>query len=397
MKLSKRIQNIQPSATIAIHTAAMELQRQGIDIADLTAGQPDFPTPDKIKEAGIEGIRKNFTRYTPITGMYDLRVAIAEKLARDNQLEYKPDDILVSCGGKHSLYLAIQVLLEQGDEAIVISPYWTSYPPQVELTGAKPVIVPTEQEHDFKITRATLEKAVTPNTRVLILNNPNNPTGTLYSKDDLEQIAEIAIKHNIYIITDEIYEKLVYDGLSAVSIASLNPEIKNLTITINGMSKSYSMTGWRIGYAAGPKEIITAMTRLQTHEISHPASIAQYASIEAFRNCENDIEIMRQEFEKRRNFIVERLRQIKGIVTNVPQGAFYIFPRVDAFYGKRAGDTLISNSEELCLYLLKSCHLGVVPGSGFGDDRFIRISFAQSMETLREGVKRLEEGLKKLK
>ena len=396
MQLAKRILNIHASATIALNNRAMELKAKGLDIIDLTAGQPDFPTPEPVKNAGITAIQNNHTRYIPMRGLPELLRAVSDKLERENHIRYLTEEILVSCGGKHSLYLAMQALLEPGDEALLLAPYWTSYPPQVELAGAEPVILPSEQENDFKVTRDDLERARTARTKVLVLNNPSNPTGSVYSRDEIGSIAAFAVEHGIIILSDEIYERLTFDGEPAVSPASVSDEAKNITVTINGVSKSFAMTGWRIGYAAGPRHIIDAMARLQSHDITHPASIAEYAACTALAECGKTAEEMRNEFERRRNFVVERLKKIPDIMVNVPKGAFYIFPRINAFFGRGNNGKRILNSMDLSLYLLEEAHVGTVPGSGFGDDRFIRISFAQSMKQLEEGIQRLEKGLSRL-
>ena len=396
MKISRKIKNIKPSPTIAISSLAGEMKRKGINVINFSAGQPDFPTPENIKEAGIQAIRNNYTKYTPVPGIPEIKEAICRKFKRENDLEYNPDQVIVSSGAKQSIYLALQVLLEEGDEAVIISPYWVSYPPQVELTGAKPVIINTTIEDDFKTTAGEIEKYITDKTQLLILNSPNNPTGSLFSKNELEEIADLCVRKNIFIVTDEIYEQLTYDNQKAVSIASLNDNIKQITLTVNGASKSYSMTGWRLGYAAGPKELIGGMSKLQSQLDTHAVSISQYATIEALDNGAESARKMRESFDERRKYVVKRLNEIDGIKTNVPKGAFYIFPQVSAYYGKKYNDTIINDSVSFCKYMLEEMKIALVPGSAFGDDQCIRFSYAVSMEDIKNGIDRLEEGLKKL-
>jgi len=396
MKISRKIKNIKPSPTIAISSLAGEMKRKGINVINFSAGQPDFPTPENIKEAGIQAIRNNHTKYTPAPGIPEIREAICRKLKRENNLEYSPDQVIVSSGAKQSIYLSLQVLLEEGDEAIIISPYWVSYPPQVSLTGAKPVIINTTIEDDFKTTAEEIEKHITDKTQILILNSPNNPTGSLFTKNELEEIADLCVRKNIFVVTDEIYEQLTYDNQKAVSIASLNDDIKQLTLTVNGASKSYSMTGWRLGYAAGPKEVIGGMSKLQSQLDTHAMSISQYATIEALDNGAESTRKMRESFDERRKYVVKRLNEIDGIKTNVPRGAFYIFPQVSAYYGKKYNDTIINDSVSFCKYMLEEMKIALVPGSAFGDDNCLRFSYAASIEDIKNGIDRLEEGLKKL-
>ena len=396
MKISKKITNIKPSPTVGISSLAQEMKRNGIDVINFSAGQPDFPTPENIKEAGIQAIRNNYTYYTPVPGIPEIREAICRKLKRENDLEYTPDQVIVSAGGKQSVYLALQVLLEEGDEALIISPYWVSYPPQVELTGAKPVIINTTLENDFKTDAEEIEKYITDKTQILILNSPNNPTGSLFKKNELEEIANLCVRKNIFVVTDEIYEQLTYDNEKAVSIASLNDDIKQITLTLNGASKSFSMTGWRVGYAAGPKEVVGGMSKLQSQLDTHAVSISQYATIEALDNGAESTRKMRESFDERRKYVVKRLNEIDGIKTNVPKGAFYIFPQVSAYYGKKYNDTIINDSVSFCKYMLEEMKIALVPGAAFGDDRCLRFSYAASMENIKNGIDRLEEGLKKL-
>ncbi|MFC1558413.1 pyridoxal phosphate-dependent aminotransferase [candidate division KSB1 bacterium] len=396
MKIAQKIARMKSSPTVAISSLAQEMKQKGIDVINFSAGQPDYTTPENVKTAGIKAINENKTYYTPVLGVPEFRDAIIRKLKRDNNLEYAPNQIIVSAGAKQSIYLALQVLLEEGDEALVLSPYWVSYPPQVELTGGKPVIIDTTIENDFRASAAELEKHITDNTRVLILNSPSNPTGSIYTKQELEEIAELCVRKNIVVVSDEIYEQLVYDGEEAVSIASLNEDIKNITLTVNGASKTYSMTGWRVGYAAGPQEIIGAMSKLQSQLDTHCVSIAQWASIEALDNGMDAVEMMKEGFDERRKYVVKRFNDIEGITTNVPKGAFYIFPKVSHYYGRKVNNTEINDSVGFCKFMLEEMKIAMVPGSGFGDDECVRLSYASSMDNIEKGLDRFVEGLKQL-
>ena len=397
MKIAKKIARMKPSPTVAISSLAKEMKRKGIDVINFSAGEPDYPTPDNVKEAGIKAIRENKTYYTPVLGILEIREAIARKFKRDNNLEYSPDQIIVSSGAKQSIYLALQVLLEEGDEGIVLAPYWVSYPDQIELTGGIPVIINTSVENDFKASVDEIEKHITSKTQVLIMNSPSNPTGSIYTKDELEAIAEMCVRRNIFVISDEIYEHLVYDGEEAVSIASLNDNVKKITLTVNGASKSYSMTGWRIGYAAGPKEVIGAMNKLQSQLDTHAVSISQWATVEALDRGMDAIEMMRNGFDERRKYVVKRFNEMEGITTNVPKGAFYIFPKVSYYYGRKYNNTEIKDSVGFCKFMLEEMKIAMVPGSGFGDDECVRFSYAASMENIKKGLDRFEEGIKQLK
>ncbi len=397
MKIAKKIAAMKPSATVSINAIAKEMKRKGIDVVNFSAGEPDYPTPEHIKEAGIQAIKNNHTKYTPVPGVPEILQAICNKLKRENNLEYTPEEVIVSAGAKQSIYEALQVLLEEGDEVIIIAPYWVSYPPQVELTGAKPVIIKTTIETDFKTTAKEIEKHITNKTQVLIINSPSNPTGSMFAKDELEEIADLCVRRNIFVISDEIYEQLTYDNQKAYSIASLNDKIKQITLTVNGASKSYSMTGWRVGYAAGPKEVIKGMSKLQSQLDTHAVSISQYATIEALNNGAEAVKKMREGFDERRKFVIDRIRKIKGIKTNVPKGAFYVFPNVSVFYGKKFNGTVINDSVSFCKFMLEEMKIALVPGAEFGDDQCFRLSYAASMENLKKGLDRLEEGLNKLK
>jgi aspartate aminotransferase len=394
--LSNRAKSLKPSPTLAINAKAKSMQAQGIHVISFGAGEPDFDTPENIKQAAKKALDEGFTKYTPVGGIDELKDAIINKFKKDNQLTYKRSEILVSCGGKHSFYNLAQAIFDQGDEVIVPAPYWVSYPPMVALANATPVIVETTEKNEFKITPEELKKAITPKTKALIINSPSNPTGSAYTKKELEKIAEIAISHNFFVISDEIYEKIVYDGFEFTSIASLSDEIKKKTIIVHGVAKTYAMTGWRIGYTAGSEEIISAMNNIQSQSTSNPTSIAQKASVEALIGPQDEVVKMVSAFAQRRNYIVDRLNKIPGVSCYKPVGAFYVFPNFSSFYGKSYQGKKISNSTNLADFFLDVAKVAVVPGVEFGADPFERLSFATSMENIREGLDRIEEALKQL-
>jgi aspartate aminotransferase len=396
MGIAKRAQAIKPSPTLAMAAKAKAMKAQGIDVVDYGVGEPDFDTPENVKQAGIKAIQEGFTKYTPAGGTDELKEAVVDKLKNDNGLQYEKAQIIISCGAKHSLYNIAEALFDPGDEVIIPAPYWVSYPDQVLLNDAAPVIIETTEQEGFKLTPRKLEQAITKKTKALILNSPSNPTGLAYDKKSLEDIAAIAVKHNLYVISDEIYEKLIYDGFKHISIASLGPEIKNLTLVVNGVSKSYAMTGWRIGYAAGPKDIITAMANIQSQSTSNPASMSQKAAVEALRGPQDSIKIMNVEFEKRRTYMVDRLNRMPGITCLMPVGAFYAFPRVSALFGKSANNKVINNSSDFAAYLLEDAKVALVSGDSFGADAYIRLSYATSMENIQKGLDRIEEAIKRL-
>lgn len=395
--LSERAKKIKPSPTLAIDSKAKALMAAGMDVVNFGVGEPDFDTPENIKEAAIKAIRDGFTRYTPVGGINPLKDAIIDKFIRDNNIHYTREEIIVSCGAKHSLYNVAQALYGPGDEVIIPSPYWVSYPDQVLLNDAVPVIARTEEKEGFILKPEKLESLITEKTKALILNSPSNPTGLTYDRKSLEKIAEVCLKHNIYIISDEIYEKLVYDGTSHVSIASIDKEIKNRTIVVNGLSKSHAMTGWRIGFAAGPKELIKAMTNIQSQSTSNPNSIAQLAAIEALRGPQDSVERMRKEFDKRRVFMIKGLNSIEGVSCLTPNGAFYAFPNVSSFFGKSYKERRINNSSDLAMYLLEEASVALVAGDAFGEGNNIRLSYATSMENIEKGIKRIKEAINWLK
>jgi aspartate/methionine/tyrosine aminotransferase len=395
--VSERVSQIGASETLKISAKAKELAAQGLDVIDLSLGEPDFPTPANVKQAGKDAIDANFTKYTPNPGIPELRKAICEKLKRDNNVVYSPDQILVSSGAKNSLYNLMMAILDPGDEVIVPAPYWVSYPQQVLLAGAKPVIVDTNEEDDFRLTPKALESAISFATKALIINNPSNPTGTAYERRDLEAVCRLAAKEGLTIIADEIYEKLVYGGFRFTSVASLGEDIKAKTVLINGVSKSYSMTGWRLGYAAGPKDIISAMAKVQSHNTSNASSISQRAALEAIKGPQMDVMRMVSEFQARRNYCLRRLRTIPGVSCMEPKGAFYLFPNFSAYYDKEFEGMLIRNSFGLAFYLLKYANVALVPGAAFGKDSCIRLSYATSMKSIEKAMDRIVEAVGKLR
>ena len=394
--LANRAKNLKPSPTLAINAKAKAMTAQGIHVVNFGVGEPDFDTPDNIKNAAIKAIEEGFTKYTPAGGIDELKDAVIQKFQRDNQLTFKRSQILVSCGGKHSIYNLAQALFDQGDEVIIPAPYWVSYPAIVELADATPVIVDTEEKDDFKITPEKLRRAMTAKTKALIINSPSNPTGSGYSRGDLEKIAEIAVSGDIFVISDEIYEKIVYDGFRSVSIASLGEEIRKRTIIVHGVAKTYAMTGWRIGYTAGPEEIVSAMANIQSQSTSNPNSIAQKASVEALAGPQQEIDRMVSTFEKRRNYIMERLNSMEGVSCYKPVGAFYVFPNLSSYHGRSYQGKKIGNSSDLAAFLLDVGKVALVPGAEFGADAFQRLSYATSMEEIKEGLNRIEAALKKL-
>jgi aspartate aminotransferase len=394
--LSHRAKELKPSPTLALTAKVKSMQAQGIRVISFGAGEPDFDTPAHIKQAAVQAIHEGFTKYTPVGGVDELKDAIIAKFQRDNHLTYKRSQVLASCGGKHSFYNLTQAILDEGDQVIIPSPFWVSYPPMVALTGATPVIVETREQDDFKMTIDDFRKAITSKTKAVILNSPSNPTGSAYTKKELEEIAGIAIEKDLLVISDEIYEKIVYDGFRCVSIASLGEEIKKRTVIVHGVAKTYAMTGWRIGFSAGPEEIIAAMSNVQSQSTSNPNSIAQKASIEALMGPQDQVTKMVSAFAERRAYIVNRLNKIPGVSCYKPSGAFYAFPNFSSTYGKANQGQQIGNSTGLASYLLDAARVAVVPGIEFGADRFMRLSFATSMEEIREGIDRIEEVLKKL-
>ena len=394
--LSQRAQKIKPSPTLAIDSRAKAMKASGIDVINFGVGEPDFDTPENIKEAAYRAIRDGFTKYTPVGGIDPLKDAIIEKFRKDNTITYKREEIIVSCGAKHSLYNIAQALYGPGDEVIIPSPYWVSYPDQVLLNDAKPVFVKTYEADSFMVKPEALEACITRNTKALILNSPSNPTGMLYDRTTLEKIAELALKHNFYIVSDEIYEKLVYDDFTHISIASFGEEVRAKTVVVNGLSKSHAMTGWRLGYAAGPADVIKAMTNIQSQSTSNPTSITQKAAVEALNGPQDFITAMRSEFDRRRTFVVNELNTIAGMSCIMPNGAFYAFPNTSKLYGARFGEKAISSSTDLSLYLLEEAKVALVPGDALGDDNYVRISYATSLEDIVKGLERIRQAIQNL-
>ncbi|RMG58426.1 MAG: pyridoxal phosphate-dependent aminotransferase [Deltaproteobacteria bacterium] len=396
MRLAKRLAHVKPSPTLAITAKAKAMKAQGIDVIGFGAGEPDFDTPSHIKEAAKKALDEGFTKYAPVPGTDDLREVIAKKLREENNLPYDKENVIVSCGAKHSIYNIAQALFDEGDEVIIPSPYWVSYPPIVYLAGATPVIIDTDESTDFKITPDQLRSAITERTKALILNSPSNPTGTAYTEEELRAIAEVVVEKDIYVISDEIYEKIVYDGFRHVSIGALGDEIFRRTIVVNGVSKTYSMTGWRIGYAAGPVELVKAMTTIQSQSTSNPTSFCLKASVAAIEGPQDVVDEMVKEFDRRRRYIVDRLNSLPGVSCVLPKGAFYVFPNFSGVYGKSYNGRKIESSTDLADYLLDEVRVALVPGIGFGNDNCARLSYATSMENIEKGLDRIEEALKKL-
>jgi len=395
--LAKRINNISYSPTMKIAAEAKLLIENGEDIIDLTVGEPDLPTPQNIKDAGIKAIQNNFTKYTTNVGTLELRKAICEKLKNDNSLYFSSDEIIVSNGAKQSIFTAIQTVVDADDEVIFSSPYYVSYPEMVKIAGGVSVIIPTDESTEFKITPQQLDAAITSKTKLLIICNPSNPTGSVYSKEELIELVEVIRNKNILILSDEIYEKLVYDDFKYFSFASIDENIKERTITINGCSKTYSMTGWRIGYAAANKEIINAMAKYQSHNTGNASSISQLAAFEALTGNQDSVSFAQNEFEKRRNYFWNELISIDGISCYKPKGAFYFFPNVQSLFGKSVDSFVIQNSIDFSTFLLRYAKVATVPGIGFGAEGYIRISYSSSIEKLKLATERIKEAVKKLK
>jgi len=393
MFISKKAKEISPSPTLAIDAKFKEMQLNGIPVIGFGTGEPDFDTPANIKGAAIGAIQSGVTKYTPASGTVALKKAICNKLKRDNGLDYAPSDIVVSNGAKHSLTNVFMAICDEGDEVIIPAPYWVSYPEMVKMAGGKSVFMPTTEADGFKFKPAELEKYITPKTRAIILNSPSNPTGMIYNRSELEEIAKIAVKHNIYVISDEVYEKLVYEG-EHISIASLGAEIKALTILVNGLSKTYAMTGWRIGYTATTAALASAMGNMQSHGTSNPNSIAQAASIEALEGDQTIIDTMKAEYVKRRDYMVRRINSIDGISCITPNGAFYVMMNVKKILGREHYGKVINTAAELCESILEKALVALVSSEGFGIDGYARLSYATSMENIQNGLDRIEEYIK---
>ena len=379
-----------------INAEARAMKALGENVMDLSVGEPDFPTPQNIKDAAKRALDNNETRYTLNPGKIELREAIAMKLKSENGIEYSPNNIIVSTGAKQSLYNAILSLVNEGDEVIFCSPYYVTYPEIVTLANGKSVIIPTTEENGFNLTASQLEKAITPKSKVLILGYPTNPTGSSYSKEELESIAEVVEKHNLYVVTDDIYEHLIYDKNKFTCFAAINDKMKARTVVVNGFSKTYAMTGWRIGYGAGPEEIIKAMNKIQSHSTSNASSISQAAALEALNGPQDYVTMMQKEFEKRRNIFYDLITSIDGVTCVKPKGAFYVFPNVSSYFGRKTSSVKIENSYDLAMYLLHEGKVATVPGSGFGAEGYLRMSYSNSIENLTESAKRIKEALGKL-
>ncbi|NLW06395.1 MAG: pyridoxal phosphate-dependent aminotransferase [Clostridia bacterium] len=396
MELARRAVEISPSPTLAIDAQAKAMKAKGIEVINFSAGEPDFGTPEFIKQAAIAALEADFTRYTPVAGIPELRQAVCNYL-QQRGVSYEPSEIVVSNGAKHSLYNAMQVLLNEGDEVIISAPYWVSYYEQIKLAGGVPVVINTDANTDFKLSAAALKEAVTPRTKMIVLNSPCNPTGSVYSRGELEALAEVILAHDLVVLSDEIYAELLYDGGSHTSIAALGPEIKARTVLIDGVSKTYAMTGWRIGYAAAPANVAKAMTDLQSQSTSNPNSIAQKAALAALTGSQEPVKAMRQEFEQRRNRILAGLRELPGITCNKPGGAFYVFPYIGALFGRKFRDQQLNNSTDVAAALLNHFQVAVVPGVAFGAEPYMRMSYATSMDAINTGLERLKQFVSELK
>lgn len=395
-QLSNRLNRLAPSATLAMSQKSGEMKAQGIDVINMSVGEPDFNTPDHIKEAAKKAIEDNYSRYSPVPGYADLRKAVVEKLKRENGLDYTVNEVLVSNGAKQSVCNTVMALVNPGDEVIIPAPYWVSYPQMVKLAGGEPVIVNAGFEQNFKMTPEQLEAAITPKTRMLILCSPSNPTGSVYTKEELAGLAEVIKKYeDLFVLADEIYEHINYMGKHE-SIAQF-PGMKERAIIVNGVSKAYAMTGWRIGYIAAPEWIVKGCNKLQGQYTSGPCSVSQKAAEAAYSMSQDCVEEMRKAFERRRNLIVELAKEIPGLEVNVPQGAFYLFPKCSSFYGKSDGEHTINNSTDLAMYLLEVGHVATVGGDAFGDSECFRMSYATSDENIREAMSRIKNVLAKLK
>lgn len=394
MKVSKRAESVPPSATIAVTARAQQLKSQGIDVVGFGAGAPDFDTPDYIKQAAVKALEEGKTKYTPSPGIPELRSSIARKLQEQNGLDYKPEQVIVTIGGKHAVYELMQAAIDPGDEVILPAPYWVTYPEAIKLAGGVPRVIRTERANSYKLTPEQLKEAMTGKTAMLFINSPNNPGGFTYTPQELKEIARVLEGTKVMVLSDEIYEKLIYGDTRFVSFASLSEDAYGRTITLNGFSKAFSMTGWRIGYAAGPIEVIKAMSRLQSHMTSNAVTFGQYAAIRALGEGSGEaIEQMRAQFEKRGTYMSERLNKIDGVESPEPTGAFYCFPDVSSHYGRNIGGTVINSSSDFAKALLEQQHVALVPGAAFGLDENVRMSFACSMEQIKEGIDRLEKWL----
>lgn len=391
--LTKRIKNMTPSVTVELTAKVADLRREGIDVIALNVGEPDFNTPENINQAAKEAIDNGFTKYTAVPGIMDLRQAICKKLREDNNVEYLPKEIIVSTGAKQALVNAILTICEEGDEVILPTPCWVSYTEMIKLAGSTPVLVGMSEDKGFQLDINKIKEAITDKTKAILLNTPNNPTGAVYQEGDLRELGKLAIEHDFYIISDEVYEKLVYEGEKHVCIASLSSEVKEKTIIINGLSKAYAMTGWRLGYAAGPEKIIRGMNSLQGHMTSATNSITQKAAVEALLGPQDSLEYMRQKFDERRKYLLDRLRAMEGIECAEAKGAFYLMPNIASLFGKLYKGKVLENSIDVAEFLLEEAHIAVVPGSAFESPENIRIAYSNSIEKITEAMNRMEKAL----
>ena len=395
LRLSKKVASVQKSKTLLLTAIARQMRAEGIDVVSLTAGEPDFPTPEHVKKAAVQAIEENFTKYTANEGILELRKAIVEKFRRDNNLHFEPSEILVSCGAKHSIYNALQAICDKGDEIIILSPYWVSFPDMVKLVDGVPKIIQPVEGSSGKATAHQIKRTISKRTKGLIFNSPCNPSGAVYSPDEIREIAEVVAKTGIYVISDEIYEKVIYDDAKHFSIGSIE-KIRDQVITVNGVSKAYSMTGWRIGFLGASKEIAAAAEKVQSQVTSNPSSISQRAALAALTNSGDSTRDMVSEFKRRRDYFWSELSRIEGIECPVPQGAFYLFPKVTELLDRKFDGPKISSADDLCEYFLKQCRVATVPGTAFGSADHIRLSYACSMEDLQKAAGRIREGVLRL-
>lgn len=394
--LSRRVLEMEESATLAMGKKAGELRAQGIDVVDLSAGEPDFDTPQHIKDAASEALKAGRTKYTPVSGIPELRKAVAAKLLRDQGVTYDPAEVLISCGAKHVIYNLLQALLDGDDEVLIPTPYWTSYPEMVKCAGGRPIPLVTEEADGFRLRPAALEQAINSKTKAILYSSPSNPTGCVYPESDLRAVLSILEETDVLVLSDEVYEKFLYGNARHVSFAQLGPDARERTVIINSVSKTYAMTGWRIGYAAGPREIIAAAGKIQSQATSNPNSIAQYAAVAALTGDQSPVPVMAAEYAKRRDYVLSRLREMPHLPCVAPEGAFYVFPNISAHLGKSHSGAAVSSSAAMAALLLERARVALVPGSGFGSDAHLRISYATNLDRLTEGLNRIDRFLREL-
>ncbi|MBA2848779.1 pyridoxal phosphate-dependent aminotransferase [Thermosulfuriphilus ammonigenes] len=394
--LSRRVRDLKPSPTLAVNAKAKALRAKGVDLVNLSAGEPDFDTPEFIKEAACKAIEEGFTRYTPVPGIPELREAIAQKIKAHYGLSYTPDSVLVTSGGKQAIFNAVAALVEEEDEVIILSPYWVSYPPIVEICGGRPVVVNTSEEKGFEPSLSAVAEAVSPRTKMIIINSPSNPTGVVLSPEFLKGVAHLALEHDFYILTDDIYDLIRFDGRAPFNVVSLEPKVMDRTLIVNGVSKTYAMTGWRLGWLVGPEELVKAASRIQSQSTSNACSISQKAALAALLGPQDSLKEMVKVFRRRRDLMVSLLLEIPEISCLVPMGSFYMFPNFSAYYGRQAGGQVIDGSLAMADYLLEEARVACVPGVAFGEDTCIRLSFATSEEEIEKGITRIKEALAKL-